>query len=76
MQETNIIHENHKNNILFNTEINNKNINNKKSTKYKRKNGKCNFCGKKGHCFYECRLKIKHINTGTKGQQIKSGKRT
>jgi len=57
LKEKNFIQENN-NNILFNVEIKNKNYRNKNRTKGKRKDftrssGRCNYCERKEHYFYE-----------------------
>ena len=76
--EKNSIQENNNNNVLFNAETRkSKNYRNNNRTKGKRKSlkrssGRCNYCGRRGHYFYECKFKkIIYIKIKTKINLIK-----
>jgi len=47
------------------------NSKNNSPIKTNRKNGRCNYCGKKGHYFYECLYKKKILNKPNKSNKTK-----
>jgi len=83
LKEKNSIQEN-KNNVLFNAETKkSKNYRNKNRTKGKRKSlkkssGRCNYCGRRGHYFYECKFRknnlYKNQNKNKFNKRIKTKK--